>query len=136
MYESRMSASMKKDIIELYSKFETPIHIVLYIGLMTCIIYVKEIPDTYKYYGSNSLLRLVLFGAALAICNYISYVHAMLFAMFVVLYVSFTPGIKEAFEDLRIVARKEQKWFDEKILGEEPELMETEKVRTEAVQSS
>jgi hypothetical protein len=60
----------------------------------------------------------------------------MLFAMFIVLYVSFTPGIKEAFEDLRIVARKEQKWFDEKILGEEPELMETEKVRTEAVQSS
>jgi hypothetical protein len=135
MYESRMIDSMKKDISELYTKFETPIHIILYIVLMTSIIYVKEIPDTYKYYGSNIILRFVLFGIALAICKYISYVHAMLFAIFVVLYVSFTPGMKEAFEDLRIVARKEQKWFDEKVLGEEPELMETEKVRTEAVQS-
>jgi hypothetical protein len=125
-----------KDISELYNKFETPIHIILYVVLMTGIIYVKEIPDTYKYYGSNILLRLVMFGSALVICNYVSYVHSMLFAMFVVLYVSFTPGIKEAFEDLRIVARKEHKWLDEKLLGEEPELMETEKVRTEAIQSS
>ena len=132
VYESRM---LKKDICELYNKFETPIHIILYVVLMTLIIYVKQIPDAYKYYGSNILLRLVFFGLALAICKYVSYVHGILFAMFVVLYISFTPGIKEAFEDLRIVARKEQKWFDEKVLGEEPELMETEKVRTEAIQS-
>lgn len=135
VYESRMLNSMKKDMCELYNKFEFPINTILYIVLMTLIIYVKQIPDAYKYYGSNILLRLVFFASALAICKYVSYVHAMLFAMFVVLYISFTPGIKEAFEDLRIVARKEHKWYDEKVLGEEPELMETEKVRTEAVQS-
>ena len=56
-------------------------------------------------------------------------------ALFVVLYISFTPGIKEAFEDLRIVAKKEGRWWDEKVLGEDPELMETEKVKTEAIQS-
>lgn len=130
-----MLNSMKKDMCELYNKFETPIHIILYIVLMTSIIYVNQIPDGYKYYGSNMLLRLAFFGTALAICKYVSYVHGMLFAMFVVLYISFTPGIKEAFEDLRIVARKERKWYDEKVLGEEPELMETEKVITEAVHS-
>ena len=60
----------------------------------------------------------------------------MLLAMFVVLYLSFTPGMKESFEDLRIVAKKKQRWYDEQVIGENPELMETEKVRTEAIQGS
>jgi len=55
--------------------------------------------------------------------------------MFVLLYISFTPGIKEAYEDLRIVAKKEKRWFDEEVLGEDPEFMETEKVTTEAIHS-
>jgi len=126
----------KKHFVELYNKFETPIHIVLYTVLMIAIVYVNQIPNAYKYYGSNTFVRLVFFIVALLLCNYVSYIHGMLFAMFVVLYVSFTPGFAEAFEDLRIVARKEQKWYDEVVLGEDPELMETEKVRTEAVQSS
>ena len=131
-----MVASITKDMKELYTKLETPIHIIIYTILMTAIVYVNQIPDTYKYYGSNTLLRILFFAAALAISKYVSYVHGMLFSIFVVLYVSFTPGMKEAFEDLRIVARKEHKWYDEKVLGENPKLMETEKVRTEAVQSS
>ena len=55
--------------------------------------------------------------------------------MFVVLYVSFSPGVNESFEDLRMVARKERRWYDEEVIGENPRLMETEKVRTQAVQS-
>lgn len=128
----------QKHVSELYNKFETPIHIVLYIFLFVIIIYVKDIPSQYKYYGNNVLLRIVLFGLILAITQYVSFVHGMLFAMFVVLYISFTPGIKgsEAFEDLRIVAKKERRWYDEQVLGEDPELMETEKVKTEAIQGS
>jgi hypothetical protein len=57
-------------------------------------------------------------------------------ALFVALYISFTPGFKEAFEDLRIVARKQQKWYDEKVLKENPFLMENEKVNTQPVQST
>jgi hypothetical protein len=130
-------AGYQKHVSELYNKFETPIHVVLYILLFVIIIYVKDIPSQYKYYGNNVLLRIVLFGLILAITQYVSFVHGMLFAMFVVLYISFTPGIKgsEAFEDLRIVAKKEQRWYDEQVLGEDPEFMETEKVKTEAIQS-
>jgi hypothetical protein len=130
-----MVTSLKKHLSELYNKFETPIHSIIYILLISSIIYVKQIPDEYKYYGSNVFLRILLFGIALAICNYISYVHGMLFAIFVVLYISFTPGIKESFENLKIVARKEKPWYDEVVLGENPKFMETEKVRTEAVQA-
>lgn len=131
-----MATSVLKNIQDLYNKFENPIQIILYIVFIVGIIFVNQIPDSYKFYGSNLLVRSALFGLVLATCHYISYTHAMLLAMFTVLYVSFTPGILEAFEDLRIVARKEQRWFDERVLGEDPELMETEKVRTEAIQSS
>jgi len=130
-----MAPSLIKHLHELYNKFETPIHGIIYIILVSSIIYVKEIPDGYKYYGSNIILRILLFGMALGICNYISYVHGMLFAIFLVLYISFTPGVKESFENLKIVARKEKPWYDEVVLGENPKLMETEKVRTEAVQA-
>jgi len=126
----------QKHVSELYNKFETPIHVVLYIFLFVIIIYVKDIPSQYKYYGNSILLRIVFFGLTLAITKYVSFIHGMLFAMFVILYLSFTPGIKtETFEDLRIVAKKERRWYDEQVLGEDPELMETEKVKTEAIQS-
>ena len=130
-----MARTAKTHVAELYEKFLTPIHIILYFVFAIPVIFVAQIPNEYKKYGSNVFVRVLLFGLIVLINNYISYIHALLFAMFVVLYVSFTPGIREAFEDLRIVARKEQKWYDEKVLGEEPELMETEKVRTEAIHS-
>ena len=130
-----MASSLKKDLIDLYSKFESPIHIILYFIFAIAVIYVSQIPDRYKYYGNNTILRILFFSMIVGTCKYISYIHSLLLALFVVLYISFTPGMKEAFEDLRIVAKKEGRWWDEKVLGEDPELMETEKVRTEAIHS-
>lgn len=130
-----MARTAKTHVAELYEKFLTPIHIILYFVFAIPVIFVAQIPNEYKKYGSNVFVRVLLFGLIVLINNYISYIHALLFAMFVVLYVSFAPGIKESFEDLRIVARKEKRWYDEQVIGENPRLMETEKVRTEAVQS-
>jgi hypothetical protein len=113
-----MVASIKKHVSELYNKFMAPIHIVLYVILMTAVVYVNQIPDRYKYYGNNILLRVILFGTALAICEYISYVHAMLFALFVVLYVSFTPGFREAFQSqTKKTVDCSRPWYDELVLG-------------------
>ena len=103
---------------------------------MIAIVYVSQIPESYKKYGNNILVRAGFFGLIIATNNYISYMHALLLALFVVLYLSFSPGFIESFEDLRIVAKKESRWYDEKVLGEEPDLMETEKVQTQAIQSS
>jgi hypothetical protein len=130
-----MARSAKNHVKELYEKFLTPIHVILYFILAIPILYVSQIPDEYKKYGGNVFVRVILFGLVVIINNYISYIHALLFAMFVVLYVSFSPGVNESFEDLRMVARKERRWYDEEVIGENPRLMETEKVRTQAVQS-
>ena len=113
-----MVASMKKHITDLYDKFNTPIHVVVYVILITAIVYVNQIPEKYKYYGNNVILRLVLFGLVLAICEYVSYVHALLFAMFVVLYISFTPGFREAFQNqTKKSVNCNRPWWDEIVLG-------------------
>lgn len=131
-----MPKTSKSHAYDLYEKFFTPIHLILYVVFMLPVLFVGQIPNEYKTYGNNVFVRVLLFGLIVLVNNYISYLHALLFAMFVILYVSFNPGYKESFEDLRIVARKEKRWFDEEVIGENPKLMETEKVRTEAVQSS
>lgn len=113
-----MVASMKKHITDLYDKFNTPIHVVVYVILITAIVYVNQIPEKYKYYGNNVILRLVFFGLVLAICEYVSYVHALLFAMFVVLYISFTPGFREAFQNqTKKSVNCNRPWWDEIVLG-------------------
>ena len=132
-----MSRSIQKHLVDLYVKLESPIHVILYFIIAVGVIYVSQIPDKYKYYGNNTILRIIFFVLIVGTCKYISYIHSLLLALFVVLYISFTPGMKgsESFEDLRIIAKKEGRWWDEKVLGEDPELMETEKVKTEAIQS-
>ena len=131
-----MVQNSKNHLFDFIEKFKIHVHIFLYVILILSVAYVNTIPSNYKYYGSNPFVRLLFFGITLFICKYVSFIHSLLFALFVCLYISFTPGYKESFENLRIVARNERRWLDERILGEDPELMENEKVRTEAVQSS
>ena len=109
---------MKKHITDLYDKFNTPIHVVVYVVLITAVVYVNQIPEKYKYYGNNVILRLVFFGLILAICDYVSYSHAMLFALFVLLYISFTPGFREAFQNqTKKSVNCSRPWWDEIVLG-------------------
>ena len=129
-----MSPSIKNNIFELYEKFLQPIHISLYIVLMISIIHVSQVPEKYKKYGNNIFVRAALFGSIVLMNNYISYMHALLLALFIVLFLSFSPGFIEKFEDVKKIAKKEHRWYDEKVLGEEPDTLETDKVNTEAIQ--
>ena len=131
-----MVVSKQNHLADFIQKFKPQLHIFLYIALILAVVYVNKIPSEHKYYGSNTILRVALFSIIIIMCKYVSFMHALLFTLFVCLYISFTPGFKEAFEDLRIVARREHRWLDERTLGEDPELIENEKVRTEAIQSS
>ena len=128
--------SRQKNIIDFLEKFRFQIEIILYVVLILAIVFVNKISSKYKYFGQSVLLRVVMFCLVLVTAQYISFSHGLLLALFIALYISFTPGFKEAFEDLRIVARKQKKWYDEKVLKENPYLIENEKVNTQAVQST
>jgi len=126
--------SMKTHVKELYNKFWEPIHLILYVLLMFMIVYVSHVPKVYRKYSNNLFVRLLLFGLILIINDYISYSHALLFAIFVVLFISFSPGFIEKFDNPRLVARKEQRWLDESILGENPAIIQTDRASTQAIQ--
>ena len=128
--------SRQKHIIDFLEKFRFQIEIILYVVLILAIVFVNKISSKYKYFGQSVLFRVIMFGLVLVTAQYISFSHGLLLALFIALYISFTPGFKEAFEDLRMVARKQKKWYDEKVLKENPYLIENEKVKTQAVQST
>ena len=126
---------MNTHLVDLYDKFTNPIHIILYGILLISIIFVSQIPECYRKYSNNIFVRSLFFGSIVLTNNYISYMHALLLSLFILLFISFSPGFIENFENLRLVAKKENSWFDERVLGEDPELMETEKVQTQAIGS-
>lgn len=127
--------SRQKHVIDFLEKFRFQIEIILYVLFIIAIVFENKIPSQYKYFGQSTLFRALAFILVLATTQFISFTHGLLLALFLVLYISFTPGFKEAFEDLKIVARKQQKWYDETILKENPFLIENDKVNTQAVQS-
>ena len=67
--------SYQKNLVEYLVKIETPLHILFYIFFFIAIIYVQLIPLKIKQLGNNTIVRILLFGALLLVCKYISYLH-------------------------------------------------------------
>ena len=77
------------------------------------------------------IYRIIAFILVLAVSKYISVFHAILLALVILLYISFTPGLEGYTNSLK-TARKQKRWFDEQILGEKPIGYENDKVITQA----
>jgi hypothetical protein len=153
---------MVSHVFDFYKKVELQVHILLYSVLCVGIIYVKNIPVSLQQYSSNPFVRTVLFALILVLCKYVSYMHSLLFALFVILYLSLTPGAstregykngnkegyKEGYETIKLVESKKTKgslassngsapkhrWGDEIIFNERPKMVENDNVVTEQIQ--
>jgi hypothetical protein len=126
-----MAPKAQNHFLEFYKKVEYPLHGLLYLILMTGIIYGQKIPDSIKAYGPNPIYRIFAFMIVLAVSKYISVFHAILLALIILLHVSFTPGL-EGYENSLGTARKQRRWFDEQVLGENPVAYQNDKVITQA----
>jgi len=126
--------SIKLHVEEFYKKWEMPIHLLAYLVLLIALINEHMLADNLKAFGPNPIYRVVAFALILAIANYLSPLHALLAALVVVLYVSFTPGYAaESFEDTQVMSKKKKyRWFDEEVLSENPILIQSERVITQA----
>ena len=143
---------MASHVFDFYKKIEVQVHIFLYIVLCICITYVQKLPVSVQKYSANPLVRTVLFALILVLCKYVSFIHSLLFALFVLLYLSLTPGAgsSEGYETIKVVEGKKSKkakdscasnsdtpkhrWGDEIIFNERPRLLENDNVVTEQVQ--
>lgn len=120
-----------KHLAEFLKKVELPLHFISYVLLVVIIAYEQTISDKIKSYGPNILFRLLAFGSIVAISNLISPLHALLAALIVVLFVSFTPGYNtESFENTKLMAKKKHRWYDEEVLSENPTLIQSDRVIT------
>jgi len=129
-----MAPKAQNHFLEFYKKVEYPIHALLYLILMIGIIYGNQIPDSIKAFGPNPIYRIFAFILVLAVSKYISVFHAILVALLILLYISFTPGL-EGYENSLMTARKQRRWFDEEVLGEKPMAYQNDKVITQAPNS-
>ena len=129
-----MAPKTQNHFLEFYKKVEYPIHGILYLILITAIIYGNQIPDSIKAFGPNPIYRVFAFILVLAVSKYISVFHAMLLALLILLHISFTPGL-EGYENSLMTARKQRRWFDEEVLGEKPMAYQNDKVITQAPNS-
>ena len=129
-----MAPKLQNHFLDFYKKLEFPFHILLYIALIISIIYIPQIPDNIKIYGPNPIYRIIAFILVLALTVYISPIHGLLLALIVVLYVSFTTGRNgEGYQNTQnslVTARKQRRWFDEEVLGENPVAYQNDKVIT------
>ena len=120
-------------LTEFLKKLEMPLHLLAYLILVIIIIYQHALSDSIKSYSPNLLFRLLAFGLVVAISHLISPLHGLLAALILVLFVSFTPGYNtESFENTKIMAKKNHRWYDEKVLSENPTLIQSDRVVTQA----
>jgi uncharacterized RDD family membrane protein YckC len=118
-------------LADFLKKVELPLHLITYFILIVIIAYGQTVSDKIKSYGPNVLFRLFAFGAVVAISILISPLHALLAALIIALFVSFTPGYNtESFENTKVMAKKKHRWYDEEVLSENPTLIQSDRVLT------
>jgi uncharacterized membrane protein YoaK (UPF0700 family) len=118
-------------LVEFLKKLEVPLHFITYLLLVLLIVYEQTLSDKMKSYGPNVLFRLLAFISVVAISVLISPLHALLAALIVVLFVSFTPGYNtESFENTKLMAKNKHRWYDEEVLSENPTLIQSDRVIT------
>jgi len=123
-------------LAEFLKKLEMPLHLLAYVILVIIIIYQQNMSNSIKSYGPNLFFRLLAFGLVIAISHLISPLHGLLAALILVLFVSFTPGYNtESFENTKVMAKKIHRWYDEKVLSENPTLIQSDRVITQAPNS-
>lgn len=125
----------------MYQPFETLIqnidspHKLIYgFILVLIIVYSSVIPSEYKLFADSILGR--VFGIAIiySVIQTLGWVYGLLTALAFLLILMGAPRIKEGFDGT--VTTKEiagRKWFVEKVLGETPSTIATDKVISEVL---
>ncbi len=144
-----MRGGAREHMLDILHKYTKPLEFYFGVLLVLGIIYVGQIPPAIQYFANTILGRAGLFILTIIVADMYSWVYALLMALFTVLLIAVAPRtLKEAFQganspaagqslppdtELKLVTQK-QKWWVERLLGEDPVGIEEEKVRTSSIQ--
>lgn len=121
---------------------DSPAKLIYGVLLILLIVYVQVIPVEYRTFADSLLGR--VFGVAIVygVVKTLGWVYGLLTAMAILLIINgasrIDTGMLEAFDGGGSVSEKKiigKKWFVEKVLGENPTKIATDRVSTSAIET-
>ena len=129
---------MPQQIGDVWSKYSPPIQTFLLLGLLLGTVFARELPNAFVEFSDTVVGRAIHLALVYFVTNSFGWVLGLVFALFVGVVIGLGSArriqVKEGFNsDLKMIEQG-NKWFVEKVLGENPLLIEEENVRTYPVQ--
>lgn len=135
-----MKGGVREQMTDIFQKYSQPAQLLTTIVLVLSIVFVGEIPKAVRLQADSTIGRLFLLGLVSAITKYGGWTLGLLGALSVVLIVGVggvhshvTEGFEPDSMAVRVVPTK-HKWFVERVLGENPLVIEDQTVDTIPVQ--
>jgi hypothetical protein len=118
---------------------DTPYRLVYGFILIILIVFVEEIPSEYKNLADSLLGRILTVGIAYGVIYFMGWIYGLLtvLAYLMLIHGSRRIVFSEGFEGGGTINEKKivgKRWFVEKVLGETPKKIETDKVQTSAIE--
>jgi hypothetical protein len=130
-------ASMPSVHITLFDHLDTIPHMIYGFIVIILIVFVDKVPAHTGRYIDTAIGR-ILGLAAIGLClHYIGWTYALLTAVAFLLLIHISnrqQQVKDGFQDLETRQILGNRWFVETVLGECPQVIESENVTTNAVQ--
>lgn len=134
-----MKGGFQDHLFDLFNKYKLPIEIIIVLLTTLKIIFINKIPEDIRKQSNTLIGKLLLFIYITIITLIFGLPLGLYVALMSVLLISsssLSMSVQENFEpdiSVRIVPDK-KKWFVEKVMGENPLLIEDQNVKTSAVQ--
>jgi len=137
-----MKGGFRVQVDDLFHKYEPPIMILTALLMITAVVFLEKIPVEIRKQADTLLGRLLLLGFTVLVTVLFGWPLGILAVIMSVLIIgagSVSPvkkSVTEGFSsemNVRLIPSK-HKWFVEKVLGENPLLIEDQTVDTMAVQ--
>ena len=129
---------VQEQMSDLLSKYGPPTHVILLLTIFMGIVFLPKIPKEVLEHSDAIYGRILHSGLVYYVTQVYGWTTGICMALFSALLIGAGSNrrlpVKEGFNsDIKLIDSK-QKWFVERVLGENPLLIEEENVYTQAVQ--
>lgn len=131
---------MPQQISDVWSKYSPPVQTFFFIAIVLAIVFARKLPLELLEFSDSILGRGIHLGATYLITQAFGWSMGLLFALLIGILIGIgsTRRIQttEGFNsDIKLI-EKGNKWFVERVLGENPTLIEEDTVSTDAIQDT
>jgi hypothetical protein len=131
-----MTGGARDLFMDMVKRHESPLTVYTLLGLILCIVYVKQIPLKIRRLADTILGRFILFSLTVIVGKYISFANGLLLAVLTLLLLSMSPRTMEGYQDIKSSKKVTDKnlWWVEQVFKETPKVIDEDEVMTSAIQ--